>query len=382
MTEPFTVSFAETLAAVKPAWHAVTANADVFMQGPALSALEAAPPDNVSPRYGLVWRGDEPVAAMALQLVRFAGRTGVARSAPLHGVAQFIDERALVLGSLSGWGETGLAVAAGVDPSEVWPALARVLDGLRRFERGRGVVNLTLLKDVGPLPPDDDLRRAGYERLPAGADMHLTLGARWPTFDSYLASLTSKSRNAVKRTLREVEAAGYRVRSLSVDDVRAAEARIDELYGQVWANADVRPVRLSGRFFVELKQRLGLACEIVGLERGGRLDGFAVVLRNRTSCVGYYLGFERAAEAPLYLRLLLGMIDVGIGWRCDAISLGRTSEEPKARLGATAVHRWWWAKHRTPPLNWAVGAILGNLQPPEVPRHRVFRDASRPPPTS
>lgn len=203
--------------------------------------------------------------------------------------------------------------------------------------------------------------------------MQLVLGQRWPTFEAYLASLTSKPRNSVRRTLREVEQAGYACRPLSLEALSEAEPRIDDLYAQVWANADLRPVRLSGRFFVELKRHLGDACKVMALERAGRIDAFAVALRNQRTATAYYLGFERSVEAPLYLRLLLAMIETGISWCVDSISLGRTAEEPKARLGAEAVNGFIWAKHRTPPLNWAVGAVLGSLATPAAPNHRVFR---------
>ena len=53
--------------------------------------------------------------------------------------------------------------------------------------------------------------------------------------------------------------------------------------------------------------------------------------------------------------------------------MGRTAEEPKARLGAVPGAAALWVKHRTPPFNWAVGAILGTLETPEVETHRVFR---------
>jgi hypothetical protein len=132
---------------------------------------------------------------------------------------------------------------------------------------------------------------------------------------------------------------------------------------------------LTGRFFTELKARLGEACEVTGIERDGQLDGFAVALKNRESCVGYYLGFDRSVDAPLYLRLLLSTIEAGIAWRVASVSMGRTAEEPKARLGATPVDGFLWVKHRTPPLNWAVGAVLGSIATPAAPSHRVFRVA-------
>ncbi len=368
------VATSERLDALNPtAWDELTQHADVFMRRPYLEAMEQAPPTNLSPRYALLFSAAGPVAALAMQLVRFNGRVGVSKRSPLSGVAQFVEERTLVLGSLAGWGQTGVALAPGLEAADVWPDIARVLDGVRRFEKSRGTINLTVLKDVGALASEPLMRKAGYERVPAGADMHLALP--WPSFEGYLAALNSKSRNAVHRTLREVDAAGYVCRRLSAVEVALAEPRLDQLYGQVWSNADVRPIRLSGRFFVELKARFGEVCEVLALEKNGQLDAFAVGLKNQNTCVAYYLGFERAVEAPLYLRLLVAMIELGLQWRSESISLGRTAEEPKARLGATAAPGWIWAKHRTPPLNWAVGAIMGTVPEPESPSHRVFKHA-------
>ena len=54
--------------------------------------------------------------------------------------------------------------------------------------------------------------------------------------------------------------------------------------------------------------------------------------------------------------------------------MGRTAEETKQRLGATAGALGLWVKHRTPPLNWAVGAILGSIPTPALAAHRAFRD--------
>ena len=179
----------------------------------------------------------------------------------------------------------------------------------------------------------------------------------------------------MKKTLQQLETAGYQARELSVADLEANEARLDALYGQVWANADVRPLRLSGRFFVELKRRLPESCAMFGLEKDGQLDAFGVCLRSGATCVGYYLGYDKAVDAPLYLRLLISVIEQAIAWRSTSASMGRTSEEPKARLGAVAGPSSLWVKHRVPPFNWAVGAVLGTLEEAEVPTHRVFRQS-------
>ena len=69
-------ALAERLAHLdRGAWDGLTREAGVFMQRPFLTALEAAAPENVSPRYALMYRGDEAIAALQLQLVRVEGRS-------------------------------------------------------------------------------------------------------------------------------------------------------------------------------------------------------------------------------------------------------------------------------------------------------------------
>jgi Acetyltransferase (GNAT) domain len=195
----------------------------------------------------------------------------------------------------------------------------------------------------------------------------------WGNLEGYLGSLAAKRRRAVKKTFEALQGRGYRARQLSLEELQANAPRLEALYGQVWANAEVRPLKLSSDFFVGLKAQLGEDCAVLGLERDGQLDGFGVCLRSHDTCVGYYLGFDKAVEAPLYLRLLVGILAQTLAWKCARASMGRTAEEPKARLGAVPMAPQLWVKHRTPPLNWAVGAILGTLQTPEVPAHRAFR---------
>lgn len=363
---------AERLAHLDAAtWDALTKTSSVFMQRPFLRALELAAPANLSPRYALLFDGDQPIAALVLQLVRVDGRSALVTRNPL---AQLVDERALVLGNLAAWGTTGIALRHGVDARLVVPQALRLVDRLRRFEKAEGTVSVALIKDAMAGIDEVSLRKAGYQRAPSGVDMQLVCEPQWTSLDGYLSSLAAKRRRAVKKTLEEVEAAGYRMRRLSLDEVRAAESRLESLYGQVWANADVRPLRLSGRFFVELQRELGDDCVITALEKNGVIDGFAVCLKNGGDAVAYYLGYEKTAEAPLYLRLLVAMMEQAFAWGSSRLSMGRTSEEPKARLGAVPETTNLWVKHRAPPMNWAVGAILGTIEEAVVSSHHVFKE--------
>lgn len=376
---PVQLVLAERLAHLDAsAWDTLTAHESVFVQRPFLTALERAAPPNLSPRYALLFLDDAPVAALVLQLVRVEGRVALSVEPPLAPMAQLIDERALVLGNLAAWGTTGLVLSPHLTAPQralVWAEALRLVDRLRRFEKHEGTINVSFVRDACAPSAEEPrvLELAGYQRVPSGPDLVLQVDPAWRTFDGYLASLQSKRRRAVKKTLEDVEAAGYRLVSLDEEALVKSAPRLEALYGQVWSNADVRPLKLSGAFFVELQRQLRSNCVIVGLERDGVLDAFGVSLRSGREAVGYYLGFERAQNVPLYLRLLIRIVEQGLAWGAERISMGRTAEEPKVRLGAEPGGSALWVKHRTPPLNWAVGAILQSLQEPRVERHSVFR---------
>ncbi len=54
-------------------WDAVSAGQSLFLQRRYLGALERACPDNLAPRYALIFRGRQPVAGVVMQIVTVAG---------------------------------------------------------------------------------------------------------------------------------------------------------------------------------------------------------------------------------------------------------------------------------------------------------------------
>lgn len=344
------------------AWASLTRDAGIFLDARYLSSLERAGPANVRPRYALMYQANEPIAALALQLAEIDGANALNPTNPsLKGVAKLVRERSLVLGSLTAWGSTALAMKPGTSADLVWSEALSLVDNLRRFERANGHINLAALKDVGePAAEVAGLfRQRHYRAVDGGPDMVLNVDAAWGSFDGYVASFNSKRRRALKKTCLDVEAAGFTLRALNADEIAVRATQLEALYGQVWSNAEVRPCRLPGHFFVELKRSLGEDFALLALERDGVMHGFASCLRSGSTCVAYYLGYDKTVQAPLYLRLLIADIEQAFAWRSSKVSLGRTAEEPKKRLGALPVASTIWVKHRVPPLNWAMGAVFG-----------------------
>jgi len=361
------------------AWDRLTGSSSVFLQRPWLEALEAAPPDDLVPRYAMIYRDGRPMAAVVAQIVSLPAtrlrripksRAQAALTKPLGAMR----ERVLVCGNLLSWGQHGAAWDESAKPEEVWTAVAEALYRIRRADRLLGETDLVMVKDFTPKDLGADaLEPFSYRAVETEPDMVLTIPPSWKTFDDYLASLTSSYRKTARRVVSEVEKAGYVLEPLV--DLRPHADRIHELYLQVQAEAHVRPVTISPRFLPTLVERLGTGYRCVVMRREGRIDGFVTSLGTGEHAVGHLIGFDRAAnrEAPLYFRLLQAVIADGIVHGASRLSFGRTALEPKARLGAKPMPMKVYTRHRVQALNVFLRELLRGVRHDEAPDRNPFK---------
>ena len=355
------------------AWDSLTDRTSFFLKRPYLRALEKARPTNLQVRYGLLFKGKQPLAALALQSVRVtADRVMKAGSSPLGK----LKVKVLVCGNLLSWGQHGVAFAPDVDPAKVWPGVSEALYRLRRAERLDGSTELVLVKDIpqdGP-PGVEALKRFSYGPVETDPDMVLTIQPSWNTFDDYLVSLHSKYRKNAVRVSKDLEAGGCRIEPLV--DVGGEAQRLHALYLQVHEGAAVRPVTISPNYIAALAELAGADFRCVVARRGGEIVGFVTTLKDGETAVGYYIGFDRKTndEIPVYFGLLQAVVADAIAMGCRRLSLGRTALEPKAKLGALPVPMKIWTRHSQPFLNIFVRSLLGVVPHHEAPERNPFKD--------
>ena len=365
-------------------WDAVTANNSLFFKPSYLRVLEEAGPDNLRQRYALVFRGRTPVAAIAAQSVsvslsRVSQKPRKGKSAiPLEKV----QEKMLVCGNLLSWGMHGIAFAPDEDSSQLWPAIAEALYRLRRADKLFGDTDLVMVKDIPDAHKDGAtaLSRFSYRQLETEPNMVLDISPKWQNYDDYLQGLTSRYRKHAKQVSKDVESAGCKVKLLrDANEVAHHSETLHELYLQTHRNARVRLVTLSPAFLPTLAEVLGpdLRCTVV--RRDDQLLGFVITVRDGETAIGYYIGFDRTAnaETPIYFRLLQTVVDDAIQFGCRRLSLGRTALEPKARLGARPDSLRIWIRHRIPMLNLIVRGLLHTISHHDEPPDRSpFKDTS------
>ncbi len=360
-------------------WDDVTRASSVYLSRQYLRVLEAAGPENLRQRYAMIFQGREPVAAVSAQIVTInAGKLPKSKAAQVATKPlERLEERMLVCGNLLSWGMHGVSFAEGVNREEVWPAVAEALYRLRRADRLSGDTDLVMLKDVPPAHAAgiEALKRFSYRELETEPNMVLEISPAWKSYDDYLASLTSSYRKTARKIAKDVEAAGGRVECLTTNEIINNRAVIHDLYGKVHERQKLRLITLSPDFIPSLAAAFGddFRCNVI--RKDDETLGFVTTLKDGDTAVGYYIGFDSAANAtmPVYFRLLQAVIEDALAMGCTRLSLGRTALEPKARLGAKAEPMSVWIRHRVPALNLIVRGLLQTVSHEEAPERNPFK---------
>jgi len=373
-------------------WDSVTRDGSVFLSRDVLRVIERHGPENIQPRYAIIFRDDKAVAVLAAQVVAITGehlrRENRDLKSPtrprflprvltpaMNVATANIKERMLVAGNLLSWGFHGIAFLPGEEPAALWPGVAEALYRIRRAERLTGETNFVMVKDVTPAEQGlQSLHRFSYRTMETEPNMVLKIDPSWRTYDDYLGALDAKYRRNAKEQIKKLAAAGCTVEPLT--DLEPHAARLHELYLAVHGNAAVRLVTLPDTYLPALAYAAGKNFRCTVIRRGEHILGFVTAIRDGETALGYYIGFDREAAAtglPLYLRSLHATIAHAIEWGCKRLSLGRTALEPKAALGAEPEPMAVWLRHRVPALNWIFRGLLGGVPHAEAPERNPFK---------
>ncbi|MET0286833.1 MAG: GNAT family N-acetyltransferase [Polyangiales bacterium] len=361
-------------------WDLVTASASVFLSRRYLRVLDEHRPDGVRQHAVLVYLDGEPVAALSAQSLHICADslprpndTQRKRDRALTQALSNVDQRVLVCGNLLSWGNHGVALASGVDPMRVWPAIAEALYRIRKADRMFGTTGVVLIKDrpQDDVPCEAALMPYSYRSFDTEPDMLLTIEPAWKSFDDYLASLRKDYRKAIRNVDKELREAGVSIERLSAEQVHAERDAIHALYLNVQSVQRFRLVTLAPSYLPALASALGDAFVTTVLRTAtGALAGFVTTVRDGDGAIGYFIGYDKALELPLYLRLLHAVVEDAIALGARWISFGRTALEPKARLGCEPRGVQCYVRHRIDPMNVVVRRLLELMPEPDLPPER------------
>ena len=372
-------ALADRIDALNPQhWDALAAQT-VFLSRDYLRVLEAHAPANVQPRYVLALDEGRPVAAMLFQRVSVSGDSLRKPSSkrlvdkPLAG----LQEHLLVCGNLLVWGARSVAFAADVDEAQLWHGVGEAMYRLRRADKLLGESDVVMVKDfmADREPTRESLRLLGYRSVETEPDMVLTLQPGWKQYDDYLASLTSSYRSSAKKLVKDCAAAGITLRLATLDEMLARQDELHDLYKQVHQAQGLRLASLTPGYLGAMAQALGerFVCRVA--ERDGKWLGFVTSVNDGETALGYYIGYDRTAnaDAPIYLALLQSTVEDAISFGARRLSLGRTALEPKAKMGCKPEPLACAVRHRVSALNWIVSALTRTASHDEPPERSPFK---------
>jgi hypothetical protein len=372
-------ALADRIDALNPVhWDALAAQT-IFLSRDYLRVLEAHAPSNVQPRYVLALDNGRPVAAMLFQRVSVSGDRLRKPSGkrlvdkPLAG----LQEHLLVCGNLLVWGARAVAFAADVDEGQLWHGVGEAMYRLRRADKLLGESDVVMVKDflADREPTRESLRLLGYRSVETEPDMVLTLQPGWKSYDDYLASLTSGYRSNAKKLVKDCSAAGVTLRLASVAEMQQRQHELHALYEQVHQAQGLRLASLTPGYLTAMAQALGdrFVCRVA--ERDGTWLGFVTSVNDGETALGYYIGYDRTAnaDAPIYLALLQSTVEDAITFGARRLSLGRTALEPKAKMGCKPEPLACAVRHRVSALNWIVSALTRTASHDEPPERSPFK---------
>lgn len=376
-------------------WDAIVKGQSIFFQRNYLQMLECAGPENIEPRYVIIYEENSPVAALTLQIVNVSatqipkgkekdiGKSKTPRTIikkmiqPMkEKLLSGINERILVCGNLLSYGFHAIAFAPNVDKSKIWPAISEALNRVRHAEKILGKTEFILIKDITPdqLSASKVLNKLFYRELETEPNMILNILPEWKSHENYLTSLQSKYRSSVKQSiLKPIEDAGCKIENLT--DISAHAERLHELYLEVHEKAALRLFTLPVVYFAALADVLkeNFVCKVI--KREEKILGFIITIKDNQTAFGYHIGYDKkeAENLPLYLRLLHLTVSDACDLGCRQLSLGRTALEPKARLGCKPEPISIWLRHRQPVMNLLVRNLLRVVSHEDAPERNPFK---------
>lgn len=390
---PYDITIYDGISQTPAAWDTLVAGKSLFLSRDYLRVLEVHGSADVPARYAVIMRNQAPLAAVVAHSVHVDDQLLAVRDRTKFNAAQrpfgrLLDNamaglrnkclaaagrHVLFCGNPFSCGLHGIAFAEGEDPELLWPA---ALDALHRIQQTDGHAAFIVIKDfLGHCThPRPLLLDRHFARLRIEPSMDLRTSLSWHTHADYLDSLNAKYRKAARKICDAIERYGTVVESLQ--DLRADQKRLHDLYAQVERHAQIRFGVFSPSYLPALAEMLGptrFRCSLIRTQCC--VVGFSVVLKDGDTAVAHVVGFDYAVneQTPIYLRLLHQVIEDGLALGCRVIHFGRTALEPKARLGALPTDTEIWVKHSCPMINRVVGPLLRLVPQDTAPHREPFR---------
>lgn len=281
----------------------------------------------------------------------------------------FLRPRILECGCPLGPGN-GIGIRPGTAIADLAPVICEALERLAAGER----VRLIILRDFleAELETGAAFELAGYVRGESLPTMSLEI--KWASYADYLASMTSRHRQKVRRGLALAKKSGLHAQWRGqIGDQSGRLARQRENVRQF--ATEYSREQLAPSFFAQIDQALGPRVRVLDVLRGESIVGHALVVEDGN--ILRWLSFGRetgGVRDGAYFLVLASIVELAISEGKSMLDMGMTTPGPKTDFGATMHPQWMLLRFRG-PFGKLLPLVLNYLNPTRrTATRRVFRD--------
>ena len=349
--------------------------ATIFLSKEYLAILEKSAPANMSCHFIGLFE-NETLVGIALsqfvdlnQLASFGERDQCIKSSIRNLVFKNFCSHILLIGNNTLTGQNAFVISEKSNQTEVLKTLKKAVLALKDIFKNKGKkVHICGLKDFC----EPELSRFEipefnpYLRFSTQPNMIFTVRDHWKTEEDYVAALSKKYRDQYKRARKK--ATGLVKRQLSLEEIKAQEEVIYELYFHVAKSAPFNTFFLPKNHFAVFKEELQENFLFYGYFENDKLIGFNTLIKNGSDLDTYFLGYDDSIqrEKMLYLNMLYDMIGYAIKEQFKTVIFARTALEIKSSVGATPLKMFGMMRHDNSFINSRLDFFFRYLEPETV----------------
>lgn len=362
-------SLYSTVASLPDNWDTL-AQSNIFLSKAYLSVLEQSAPENLTPHFIGLFKGNTLCGVALAQYINLNGVNTLGQREKGFCLKEYLfkkfSSQVLVLGNNMLTGQNAYLLAETVDEVSALIQFEKALLALKKHYRTKGVcINLITIKDFNQneFPDFDGAGYSGYYKFCTQPNMIFTRRPRWDNMDDYLADLGTKYRTQYNRARKK--AAGIEKRQLSCEEIKEQSTAIQKLYLTVAGNASFNTFHLPEHHFYTFKKLLGCNFRFYGYFLDGKLVGFNTLIKNGGDMDTYFLGYDASIqkEKMLYLNMLYDMAAYSINKQFIHVIYGRSAMEIKSSVGAQAEPVYGLIKHTSSIINRSMEYLFNYFDP-------------------
>lgn len=362
----YTFNIHQTTVALPQKWDEI-ATGNIFLQKKYLTVLEQSAPENMKCFYISMYKNNILVGVALAQHIDASKIASFNGKTMFCGVRQFfvnkLSAHVLFIGNnmLTGYNSF---VFNGNQEKLLQLLKNAKNDIVKQLKKENKRVNLCVFKDYYQEHTlNSDVAFKNYFKFTTQPNMVFKLDKNWKTEEDYKGDLVKKYRQQHNRARNKTT--DIVKKRLSLDEIKAHEEHLYQLYLNVVKNAPFNTFFLTKNHFSNLKENLGDAFLLYGYFIDSKLIGFNTLIKNGSVMETYFLGYDDTIqkEKMLYLNMLFDMVAYSIHKQFKKIIFGRTALEIKSSVGAEPITTFGYIKHENRLINAFLPAIFKQMNP-------------------